>query len=113
MAKKTIPCRVCGKQFEPCAFCQKNGDTFRWRNFACSLECANKYVAEAIAYRNKKVEVKEEIQPVIEEVTETIENSIIEEVVETIVEETVEEVITEEIPIVETPKKAKKKYYYN
>ena len=108
--KKKIPCRVCGKQFEPCAFCQKNGDTFRWRNFACSLECANKYVAEAIAYRNKKVEVKEEIQPVIEEVTETIENSIIEDVVETMVEETVEEVITEESPIVETPKKAKKKY---
>lgn len=109
MAKKTIPCRVCGKQFEPCAFCQKNGDTFRWRNFACSLECANKYVAEAIAYRNKKGEVKEEIQPIIEEITETVEESI----VETTEEIAVEELVTEEVPVEETPKKMKKKYYKN
>lgn len=109
MAKKTIPCRVCGKQFEPCAFCQKNGDTFRWRNFACSLECANKYVAEAIAYRNKKDEVKEEIQPIIEEITETVEESI----VETTEEIAVEELVTEEVPVEETPKKMKKKYYKN
>ena len=111
MAKKTIPCRVCGKQFEPCAFCQKNGDTFRWRNFACSLECANKYVAEAIAYRNKK---GEEVQPIVEEVAETVEETVIEEVVEVIAEEiAVEELVTEEVPVEETPKKMKKKYYKN
>lgn len=107
MAKKTIPCRVCGKQFEPCAFCQKNGDIFRWRNFACSLECANKYVAEAIAYRNRNAEIKEEVQPVVEEATKTVE----EPIVETTEEVAVEELVTEEVPVEETPKKIKKKYY--
>lgn len=50
--KKKIPCRVCGKLFEPCSYCQSHIDTFRWRNFACSIECAKKYISETIAYRN-------------------------------------------------------------
>ena len=78
MVKKTIPCRVCGKQFEPCAYCQKNGDIFRWRNFACSLECAKKYVAEAVEYRNKKVEINEEVQPIVKKVSNAAEKSEIE-----------------------------------
>lgn len=50
--KKMIPCRICGKLFEPCATCQAHNDMFRWRNFACSRECAEKYISETIAYRN-------------------------------------------------------------
>lgn len=51
---KTIKCRVCGKDFEPCDYCQNHNETFRWRNFACSIECAKKYIAETIAYREKQ-----------------------------------------------------------
>ena len=58
--KKKIPCRVCGKLFEPCAYCQSHADVFRWRNFACSRECATKYINDTIAYReslkNKETE---------------------------------------------------------
>lgn len=50
--KKMIPCRICGKLFEPCVICQAHNDMFRWRNFACSRECAEKYISETIAYRN-------------------------------------------------------------
>lgn len=49
--KQRIPCRVCGKLFEPCAYCKSHADTFRWRNFACSRECATKYIEETTAYR--------------------------------------------------------------
>lgn len=49
--KKKIPCRVCGKLFEPCSYCQSHADVFRWRNFACSRECATKYITDTIAYR--------------------------------------------------------------
>lgn len=52
MAKKQkIPCRVCGKLFEPCAYCKSHSDVFRWRNFACSRECAAKYIKETTEYR--------------------------------------------------------------
>lgn len=56
--KKMIPCRVCNKLFEPCATCQAHNDMFRWRNFACSRECAEKYISETIAYRNSSKEGK-------------------------------------------------------
>lgn len=49
--KKKIPCRVCGKPFEPCSICQSDNTMFRWRNFACSKECAEKYMSDTIAYR--------------------------------------------------------------
>ena len=52
--KKKIPCRVCGKEFEPCSYCQTHTDVFRWRNFACSLECARKYINNTIKYREEK-----------------------------------------------------------
>lgn len=51
MKKDKIPCRVCGKLFKPCSYCQSHSDVFRWRNFACSRECATKYVNDTIAYR--------------------------------------------------------------
>ena len=46
-----IRCRVCGKLFEPCAYCKSHSDVFRWRNFACSRECAAKYIKETTEYR--------------------------------------------------------------
>lgn len=63
--KKMIHCRICGKPFEPCAYCQSHADIFRWRNFACSKECAEKYINDTIAYReslkNKKDEKEKNI----------------------------------------------------
>lgn len=54
MAKKMISCRVCGKMFKPCSYCQEHSDTFRWRNFACSLECAKIYIDKTITYRESQ-----------------------------------------------------------
>lgn len=56
--KKKIPCRVCGKLFEPCSYCQSHADVFRWRNFACSRECALKYIDDTIAYRESQKQMK-------------------------------------------------------
>jgi len=74
--KKMIPCRVCNKLFEPCATCQAHNDMFRWRNFACSRECAEKYIGETIAYRNSLKESKNNSANVIENVV-TIESNIV------------------------------------
>ena len=72
--KKKIPCRVCGKLFEPCAYCQSHADVFRWRNFACSRECATKYINDTIAYReslkNKETgTVENKVETIAEEVS--------------------------------------------
>jgi hypothetical protein len=69
---KLIPCRVCGKPFKPCGYCQSHLDTFKWRNFACSRECAEKYISETIAYRNSSKEYNNVIDNVV-----TVESSIV------------------------------------
>ena len=73
--KKKIPCRVCGKLFEPCAYCQLHADVFRWRNFACSRECAAKYIDETIAYRES---LKNKGNGMVESVDVSIEKNAIE-----------------------------------
>ena len=71
--KKKIPCRVCGKLFEPCAYCQSHADVFRWRNFACSRECATKYINDTIAYReslkNKGNKTVKEVENIVEDIS--------------------------------------------
>ncbi len=81
---KKIPCRVCGKLFTPCAYCQTHADVFRWRNFACSIECAQKYIADTLEYRNAS------------------KNKIVKPIVADVVEENIEQTVT-------TKKKSKKK----
>lgn len=75
---KMIPCRVCGKSFKPCGYCQSHSDTFRWRNFACSKECAEKYISDATAYREKQHKNKNITFPTIlpDEKESTVEKEI-------------------------------------
>lgn len=58
---KQIPCKVCGKMFTPCAWCQGHNEIFRWRNFACSRECGKIYIERAIAYNQKQVTSQAEV----------------------------------------------------
>jgi hypothetical protein len=78
--KKKIPCRVCGKLFEPCSYCQSHSDTFRWRNFACSLDCAKKYINEALSYRERQ-KANLSVNPDIKNEVKTDDNVINEEVI--------------------------------
>jgi len=74
--KKRIPCRVCGKLFEPCVTCQTYNDMFRWRNFACSRECAEKYIGETIAYRNSLKQSRNgDTVESVSETSNTVENN--------------------------------------
>lgn len=65
--RKKIPCKVCGKLFEPCAYCQSHADVFRWKNFACSRECAVKYINAATEYRKSLHQELKENPAVVED----------------------------------------------
>ena len=42
MPKVMKICKACGKQYEACQ--TPNPGIFRWRDVACSIECAEKYI---------------------------------------------------------------------
>jgi len=44
MAIPTKKCKTCGKLYEACRTPNPHG-VFRWRDVACSVECAEKYLA--------------------------------------------------------------------
>ena len=51
------PCRVCGKLFTPCVYCERDRTAFHWRTIACSEKCAKEYFRRVMEAReNKKKE---------------------------------------------------------
>jgi len=51
MPKVTKECKVCGKQYTAC--CTANWGVFRWRDVACSMECAQEYFRRVEESRKK------------------------------------------------------------
>lgn len=68
MAKTMLICKACGKEYEACR--TPNPGIFRWRDVACSEECARKYIYEVQLARG---EITEEpaVTPVQEESVES------------------------------------------
>lgn len=57
MPKVFSVCKACGKRYEACRTPNPSG-IFRWRDVACSIECAQKYLAAIEASRSKKRDEK-------------------------------------------------------
>lgn len=58
MANRTAPCRVCGKQFIPCAKSSKEIGAFNYMEVACSPECGEEYLKRVLAGRKKTAVTK-------------------------------------------------------
>ena len=53
------PCRICGKLYTPCSYCEHENTAFHWRAVACSRECAAEYYRRVTAARNKRNDISE------------------------------------------------------
>lgn len=53
MAKRTIACRVCGKQFVPCNKSSASLGAFNYHSIACSPECGAEYLRRVQVARNQ------------------------------------------------------------
>jgi hypothetical protein len=53
------PCKVCGKMYTPCAYCENEKTAFHWRTVACSKECGYEYLRQVMEARNPNTEIEE------------------------------------------------------
>lgn len=76
MAKVKKICRICGKEYTPCSYCENDKMTFHYRTICCSRECASIYLAKVLEARNpssneneddKNIETKNDISDKIEQ----------------------------------------------
>lgn len=59
MAKVKKICRICGKEYTPCSYCENDQMAFHYRTICCSRDCAQKYLAKVLAAReDEKVSVQ-------------------------------------------------------
>lgn len=52
MSKRTVPCRVCGKEFVPCGKSSAEIGAFNYREVACSEKCGAEYLRRVLAGRS-------------------------------------------------------------
>lgn len=53
MAKVKKICRICGKEYTPCGYCENDKMAFHYRAFCCSRECAQVYLARVLEVRQQ------------------------------------------------------------
>lgn len=52
MNKRTVPCRVCGKEFVPCGKSSAEIGAFNYREVACSEKCGAEYLRRVLTGRS-------------------------------------------------------------
>lgn len=53
MTKVTKQCRICGKSYTPCGYCEGDQMAFHYRTICCSRECAKVYLARVLEARGQ------------------------------------------------------------
>ena len=53
MTKVTKQCRICGKTYTPCGYCEGDKMAFHYRTICCSRECAKIYLARVLEARGQ------------------------------------------------------------
>lgn len=59
MAKVKKKCRICGKEYTPCSYCENDQMAFHYRTICCSRKCAEVYLARVLEARQKTDKIKE------------------------------------------------------
>lgn len=53
MAKVKKMCRICGKEYTPCSYCENDMMAFHYRTICCSKECARVYLQRVLEARGE------------------------------------------------------------
>ena len=53
MSKVKKQCRICGKIYTPCGYCEGDQMAFHYRTICCSRECAKIYLARVLEARGQ------------------------------------------------------------
>ena len=59
LAKAKKKCRICGKEYTPCSYCENDKMAFHYRTICCSRKCAEVYLSRVLEVRQKANEIKE------------------------------------------------------
>lgn len=59
MTKVKKNCRICGKEYTPCSYCENDKMAFHYRTICCSRKCAEVYLSRVLEARQKTTKVNE------------------------------------------------------
>lgn len=96
MPKVTRICKACGKEYEACR--TPNWGVFRWRDVACSIECAEKYFHDVMVARGEIEDEKPEEVSLTKSTSEVLSKEI-----------TTEDSAEDEIPVAKSRKSKRAK----
>nr|DAT35926.1 MAG TPA: hypothetical protein [Caudoviricetes sp.] len=51
MSQKLVPCKICGKPFAPCHYCEEKYGQYNWRAVACCEKHGRQYFHDVMVAR--------------------------------------------------------------
>lgn len=61
MTKVKKKCRICGKEYTPCGYCENDKMAFHYRTICCSRKCAEVYLSRVLEARSKQKETVSDV----------------------------------------------------
>lgn len=69
LAKVKKKCRICGKEYTPCSYCENDKMAFHYRTICCSRACAQVYLARVLeARKSEEAKTSNNISNLVQEV---------------------------------------------
>ena len=81
LAKVKKKCRICGKEYTPCSYCENDRMAFHYRTICCSRECAQVYLARVLeARKSEKSKISDNVFNLVQEIEPLRKSEVVDEI---------------------------------
>lgn len=99
MGKVKKICRICGKEYTPCSYCEGDQMAFHYRTICCSRACAQVYLARVLeARKSEENKISNNVSNLVQEIEPLHEPEVVDDIKQ--------EIISDPAPV----EKPKRKY---
>ena len=81
MAKVKKFCRICGKEYTPCSYCENDQMAFHYRTICCSRACAQVYFARVLeARKSDESKISNNVSNLVQEIDPLRKSEVVDEI---------------------------------
>lgn len=86
MTKVKKICRICGKEYTPCSYCENDRMAFHYRTICCSRGCAQVYLTRVLEARGSKdSKISDNISNLVQEIEPLHESEVVDDIKQEII----------------------------
>ena len=86
LAKVKKICRICGKEYTPCSYCENDKMVFHYRTICCSRACAQVYLASVLeARKSEENKISNNVSNLVQQIEPLHESEVVDDIKQEII----------------------------